>query len=127
MVLKEYSPLISLKTYRDELVWQKAMLLVNKVYSCTQTFPENEKQVLTKQLKRSVISIPSKIADGYGLHENSDKKKSLTIALGALYELQTQLEIALNQTYMRKEVFDILYQDSRDIERSLHTMIKRLK
>lgn len=126
MVVKEHSPLISLKTYRDELVWQKAMLLVNKVYSCVQTFPENEKQVLSKQLKRSVISIPSKIADGYGQRENSEKKNTLTIALGSLYELQTQLEIALNQTYIRKEVFDILYQDSRDIERSLHTMIKKL-
>ncbi len=106
-------------SYRNLLVWQKAMLLVNKVYKCSEVFPEEEQLGLTSQLRKCVISIPSIIAK-----DNPQKKIHggdihLGSALGILFELQTLLEIALGLRYLRKEVFDNFYEDTCEIEKLL--------
>jgi len=116
----------TIKTYRDILVWQKAMLLVNKIYKVTSNFPDTETFVLTSQLRRSAISIPSTIAESYGKRSPEDYLKLLNIALGSLFEFQTQIEIALNQEYLNKQIFDLIYEDSRDIERMLTNLIRKL-
>ncbi len=86
-------------SYRDLIVWQKGMLLCKEVYLLTQNFPKEEIYGLTSQMRRSVISIPSNIAEGRG--RNSDKEfiRFLQIALGSIYELQTQLELAFELGY----------------------------
>ncbi len=117
----------TIKNYRDLIVWQKAMVLVNKVYKISTEFPEQEKYALTSQLRRSVVSVPSNIAEGYGRRSSGDYIRFLNIAMGSLYEMQTQLEIALNQNYSKKEAFDILYEDSREVERMLSSLINKLK
>jgi four helix bundle protein len=53
-------------SYRDLIVWQKSMSLVTLIYQLVSVLPENEKYGLTPQIKRSAISIPSNIAEGYG-------------------------------------------------------------
>lgn len=116
-----------IRTFRDLKVWQKGMALVNRVYNATNYFPENEKYSLTSQLRRSAISIPSNIAEGYGRRSTGDYIRFLNIAIGSLYEVQTQIEIALNLDYMKKEWFDILYEDSREIERMLSSIIQKIE
>ncbi len=116
-----------IRTFRDLKVWQKGMALVNRVYNATNYFPDNEKYSLTSQLRRSAISIPSNIAEGYGRRSTGDYIRFLNIAIGSLYEVQTQIEIALNLDYMKKEWFDILYEDSREIERMLSSMIQKIE
>lgn len=116
-----------IRSFRDLKVWQKGMALVNRVYNATNYFPDNEKYSLTSQLRRSAISIPSNIAEGYGRRSTGDYLRFLNIAIGSLYEVQTQIEIALNLDYMKKEWFDILYEDSREIERMLSSMIQKIE
>ena len=116
----------TIKTYRDGLVWQKAMLLVNKIYTVTTNFPDKETFVLTSQIRKCTISIPSTIAESYGKHSFEDHLRLLNIALSSLYEFQTLIEIALNQEYLNKQIFDLLYEDSRDIERLLTNQIQKL-
>lgn len=118
-------PEYGIKTFRDLKVWQKGMTLVNRIYNATNYFPEHEKYSLMSQLRRSAISIPSNIAEGYGRKSTGDYARFLNIAIASLYEVQTQIEIALNQDYMKKEWFDILYEDSREIERMLSGMIRK--
>lgn len=115
-----------IKTFRDLKVWQKGMSFVNRVYTATNYFPDSEKFSLTSQLRRACISIPSNIAEGYGRRSTGDYIRFLNIALGSLYEVQTQVEIALNLEFMKKEWFDILYEDSREIERMLSSLIRKL-
>jgi four helix bundle protein len=81
-------------SYRDLIVWQKAMDLTKQVYQLTKSFPQEEIYGLTSQIRRCSISIPSNIVEGRG--KNSDKEfiRFLYIALGSIYELQTQLELA---------------------------------
>ena len=55
-----------MKTYNDLLVWQKAIHFVTQVYKLVKGFPQEELYGLTSQIKRSAVSIPSNIAEGYG-------------------------------------------------------------
>ena len=85
-----------MKNYRDLIVWQKAMELVTKIYHHTKSFPGEERYGLTLQLRRSSVSLPSNMAEGYGRNSTQDYIRFLRIANGSLFELQTQLEIAFN-------------------------------
>ena len=114
------------KTYRDLIVWQKAMKLVTEIYRHTKSFPEDERFGLTSQLRRCSISIPSNVAEGYGRNSTQDYIRYLRIANGSLFELQTQLEIALNLGFLSDESFSILFESSREIERMLSSLIKKI-
>jgi four helix bundle protein len=116
-----------MKTYRDLIVWQKAMALVTEIYKVTASFPRREDYGITSQIRRCAISIPSNIAEGYGRHSRNEYIRFLQIALGSLYELQTQLEIAANLGYLKKEEFDVLYESTREVERMLSSLVKSLQ
>jgi four helix bundle protein len=116
-----------IRTYRDLLVWQKSMLLVTQIYNLSNKFPQTEIYGLTSQIRRSGISIPSNIAEGYGRNATGDYKRFLQIALASLYELQTQLEITLNLNYLEKEHFDSVMEATYELERMLSSLINKIK
>jgi four helix bundle protein len=66
------------------------------------------------------------MAEGYGRNSTNEYIHLLRIATGSLYELQTQLEISLNLNYFNKDDFDKLYESSREIERMLSSLIRKL-
>lgn len=115
-----------IRNYRDLLVWQKSMHLVNKVYKLTAFFPDSEKYALKSQLQRSAVSVPSNVAEGHARSSTKEYIRFLNITMGSLFELQTQLEIAFNQEYMNEEIFRLVYDDSREIERMLSALIRNL-
>ena len=115
-----------MKTYRELLVWQKSMLLVIEIYKLSKSFPKDESYGLTSQIRRCAVSVPSNIAEGYGRNSTSDYIRFLNIATGSLYELQTDMEIALNLRYTDNRNFDKLYESSREIERMLSSLIRKL-
>ncbi len=115
-----------MKTFRELLVWQKSIALVTKVYKSTSLFPKEELYGLTSQIRRSSISVPSNIAEGYGRKTNKEFIRFLRISMGSLFEIQTQLEIAKNINFINKEVYLDLYEDSREIERMLSSLIDKL-
>lgn len=113
--------------FRKILVWQKSIFLVTKIYKATSNFPKEEMFGLTSQIRRSSVSIPSNIAEGAGRESTKDFLRFLYISMGSIFEMQTQLEIAKNITYIKEEEFNNLYEDSREIERMLVSFIKKLK
>jgi four helix bundle protein len=114
------------KTYRELIVWQKAMQLVTQIYKNTEDLPKEELYGLISQIRRSSISIPSNIAEGYGRNSTNDYIRFLQISRGSLYELQTQLEICLNLNYLNQISFNDIYEQSREIERMLSSLINKL-
>lgn len=88
--------------YKDLIVWQKAMNLVEKVYLLVSSFPQSEIYGLTSQIKRSAISIPSNIAEGRRRNSKNDFRQFLAIALGSGAELETQIEIAKRLSFGSK-------------------------
>jgi four helix bundle protein len=90
----------NMKSYKDLEVWKLSMDLVVDVYKLTESFPGNEIYVLTSQLRRAAISIPSNIAEGSGRKHRKEFSQFLFIAKGSLLELETQLEIAVRLGYL---------------------------
>lgn len=115
-----------MNTYRNLIIWQKAMNLVTTTYEITLQFPKTELYCLTDQMRRSVLSIPCNIAEGKARNSSNDFIRFLRIALGSLFEFQTQLEIAKNIEYINQEQFQRLWNFSREIEVMLVSFIKKI-
>src|SRR3989304_1621818 len=79
---------MKMRNYRDLVVWQKSMVLVTKVYSITRLLPKEELYGLVSQIRRSAVSIPSNIAEGYGRYSTNDYIRFLQIAIGFLYSIK---------------------------------------
>ncbi len=103
------------------------MRLVTQIYQITKTFPKEENYGLISQMRRCTVSIPSNIAEGYGRNSTDDYLRFLQIALSSLYEIQTQIEIALNLGYLSKDKFEKVYESSREIERMLSSLCRKIK
>ena len=82
------------RKFQDLIVWQKAHLLVLEVYRYTKGFPRQEIYCLTSQVRRSAISIPANIAEGFKKKSAKDKVRFLNIAQGSLEETRYYLILA---------------------------------
>jgi len=81
-------------SFKDLIVWQRAVELSLAVYKLTASFPGAEQFGLTNQLRRASISIASNIAEGYGRASRGEYRQFLGHARGSNLEVQTQLPIA---------------------------------
>lgn len=99
-----------MKTYREMIVWKKSVDLVTMIYFKTRNFPNEELYGLTNQIRRAAISIPSNIAEGFGRNSKNDFKRFLQIAIGSVFELQTQIEIAKNLQFLSDDNFKSIYE-----------------
>ncbi len=91
---------MKVRDYKDLLVWQQGIELVDKIYLITDKFPKQELYGLTNQMRRSAVSIPSNISDGFVRNHSREYIQFLYIALGSCAELDTQLVIAKNRNYV---------------------------
>lgn len=115
------------RTHKDLNAWKKACQFCLKIYEVTGAFPEDEKHGLTAQLRRTAVSIPSNIAEGYGRHSRRDYIRSLQIAYGSCCELETQLLIAGELGYMTGQTRSGLEEAFGEVERTLSYLIRSLK
>jgi four helix bundle protein len=116
-----------IRTYRDLIVWQKSIHIVTDIYRVTKHFPKQETFGLVLQIRRSSISVSSNIAEGYSRYSNREFTRFLEIAIGSLAEMQTQLLISLNLEYISETDFKTVTENSREIERMLSSLIRKLK
>jgi four helix bundle protein len=103
-------------------VWQKAIRLTEKVYRFSAHFPKEEIYGLTSQIRRCAVSVPSNIAEGRGRGGDKEFVRFLQIALGSLYELQTQLELAKMLGYGDENV-EKLIELTVELEKMLNSLI----
>lgn len=117
----------SVKSYRDLVVWQKAIALVTAVYTLTRGFPKEEMYGLAQQIRRSAVSVPSNIAEGGSKRSTKDYIRFLNIAYGSLSELETQLMIAVNLGFANDKIVDNLLQNTAEIGKMLNALINKLE
>ncbi|MBK7393169.1 MAG: four helix bundle protein [Chloracidobacterium sp.] len=115
------------QTYRDLVVWQKAMQLVTNVYAMTEHFPKHEMFGLTSQLRRATVSVPSNIAEGQGRDSPKEFLHHLSIAYGSLMEAETQVQIASNLTYIGKTDAGNLLAQCDEVGRLLNGLLRSLR
>ncbi|MDD4672231.1 MAG: four helix bundle protein [Bacteroidales bacterium] len=97
-----------MKTHHDLDVWKKSILLVTVIYKITESFPKSELYGLSNQIRRCAVSIPSNIAEGAARTSTKEFSRFLAISLGSIAELETQLIISKNLTYLSEIEFDKL-------------------
>jgi len=114
-------------SYRDLIVWQKAITMVTEVYRHTQSFPREETYGLTSQIRRSAVSIASNIAEGPGRLSRREFRQFLGQARGSLIEMETQLTIAQNLGYLNAQSAMSLMTISGEVSRLLHGLIKSMQ
>jgi len=96
------------KAYTDLDVWKEARTLANDIYTSSKLFPREELFGLTSQMRRCAVSIASNIAEGCGRNYPKDSIQFFFIARGSLYELETQIYIAFDQSYLTEDLHQSL-------------------
>lgn len=117
---------MKITTYKELVVWQKAMDLVINIYAITEKFPKSEIYSLTSQMRRCAVSIPSNIAEGRRRQTKADYRHFLIIAYGSGAELETQIEIAKRLKFIIDEESTIIDCLLLEIMKMLNIMIEKL-
>ncbi|HEX2973988.1 MAG TPA: four helix bundle protein [Tepidisphaeraceae bacterium] len=117
---------MAVRSYKELIVWQRAMDLVVAVYEATRTFPKEEMYGLTSQIRRCAVSVPSNLAEGQGRGTTLGFLRYTRIAMGSLQELETQLVLANRLSYMKQELLDGLLTVSDEVGRLTRGLQKSL-
>lgn len=116
-----------ISTFEDIEVWKKAVELCEKVYLLSENSTLNKDYGLRDQIRKSTISIPSNIAEGFERESNNQFIYFLTIAKGSCGELRTQLFLAMKIKHIGEEIHNELRSDCLNISKQLSNFIKYLK
>jgi four helix bundle protein len=114
-------------SFRDLVVWQRAMQLTVAVYRLTQQFPREEIYGLSSQMRRSAVSVPSNVAEGHGRLNTGEYRQFLGIARGSNSELQTQLEIARALKFGDSKLLDEAEGLSHEVGKMLYATLESIK
>jgi four helix bundle protein len=118
---------MTIKSFQDLEVWRISMDLAEDIYQLVRQFPVEERYVLSAQLRRAGVSIPSNIAEGYGFGTTGRYVQHLRVASGSDAELQTQLLLSTRLEFAKlDEVMPILERASR-VGRMLNGLIHSLE
>lgn len=102
------------------------MELAEKIYLLTAKFPAEEKFGLVSQMRRSVVSIASNIAEGSGRGTDKDFVRFLTMAIGSAFELETQLLVSLRLGF-GSDSDNIMVDSTNQLQKMIYNLIKRLE
>lgn len=118
---------IKIQTFQDLDAWKESHKLVINIYEITKAFPTTEVFGLTIQMKRCSVSITSNIAEGFSRQSYKEKVQFYSMALGSVTELQNQLLVAKDISYISKEIFDRVFDQTILVHKILNGLIKSSK
>ena len=113
--------------YKNLHIWQEGINLARKIYEVTANFPANEKYGIVSQMTRAAVSIPSNIAEGAGRNSNKDFANFLSIAIGSIFELHTQIAICEQIGYINEETTIQLEQQIYTLQQQITTYKQRIE
>ncbi|MFP4474003.1 MAG: four helix bundle protein [Desulfatibacillaceae bacterium] len=122
----EECPRMAIRSYRDLIVWQKAMDLVAMVYTVSKGFPREEMYGLTSQVRRAVVSIPSNIAEGQGRNSTREFRNHLSMAYGSLQEVETQILVAERLGYLNADTTRATLRQASEVGRMINALSSAL-
>lgn len=97
-----------LKGYRKLIVWRKADELAYQIYLATKEFPREEMYGITSQIRRSALSVPTNIVEGYGRQSRRELRQFSNIALGSLAETEYFLDFCFKLGYLNSDIHNRL-------------------
>jgi four helix bundle protein len=114
------------KSYRDLEVWRKAMSLAKAVYIATSSYPKEEKFGLVSQMRRAAISIPSNLAEGHARSGSAEFRHFISIAMGSVAELETQVILSMDFGYLSENTEGFLLNQLDEVGKMLRGLDKSL-
>jgi four helix bundle protein len=114
------------KSHKDLLVWQRSMDLVESVYRLTARLPASEQFGLVAQMRRSAVSVPSNIAEGYGRQATGEYRHHLSFSRGSLLELETQAMLCLRLNYLTKDDLEPILKEIAELSKMFGSLISKL-
>ena len=114
------------ESFRDLIVWQRAVQMSVALYRLTAGFPREELYGLSSQLRRAGVSVASNIAEGYGRQSTGEYKQFLGMARGSNMEVQTQLVIAGQLGFGEEAKLHIAESLSHEVGRMLVSLMNKL-
>jgi len=108
--------------FQELQIWRKGIELVKNIYSSTNNFPTSEIYGLVSQMRRSAVSIPSNIAEGFKRLHNNEFRQFLYITLGSCAELETQLVIANELKYINDKTREDNIEKINHISRMIYNL-----
>ena len=113
--------------FRELKIWQEAIEITKHTYKLSKTFPASELYGLTSQMNRAAVSIPSNIAEGAGRNSNKEFTHFLNIAIGSCFELETQMILAFEFTYIKKDDLEIFILNLHKLEKMINSLNSTLR
>jgi four helix bundle protein len=115
-----------IKNFKDLKIWQKSMELAKVIYQATNSFPAKETYGIISQMRRSAVSVPSNIAEGFMRRHNKEFKQFLYIAIGSLAELETQVLLSEELGFLKKDNNKDIQADINELNKMIMSLIKCL-
>ena len=115
-----------IESYKDLIVWQKGIELVNEIYVLTKRFPKEEMFGLTNQMRRAAVSIPANIAEGWGRNSTKSYIQFVRISRGSLYELETLFVIARDLNYIDETIKSSVTGKIDEIGKMFNKLLQKL-
>ena len=116
-----------IKSFTDLRAWQGGHKLALMIYDITRQFPKEEIFGLTNQLRRAAVSITSNIAEGFSRQSYKEKVRFYFMSLGSLTEIQSQLLIAKDISYISEEDFNKIAKQTIKVSKVINGLIKSSK
>ena len=113
--------------FRDLIVWQRAMELAREVYLRTEELPKSETFGLRMQMRRSAVSVASHIAEGHGKLTDAELRRSLGSARGALFEFETQNELACSLKFIDDDASRKLLELATETAKLINGLLGKLE
>ena len=113
--------------YKGLNVYQKSYGLVMKIYQITKRMPDDERYVMTTQMRRAAMSIPLNISEGYGKKESTaEYRRFLMIAKGSCNEIQVLIDICKDLEYITNEEYEELIIGYTETSKMLQGLVKSI-
>ena len=116
-----------IQSYRDLVVWQRAIALVVGTYELTRSFPSAERFGLTSQMRRAGVSVPANIAEGNGRVHRGEYVHHVSIARGSLHELETMLILSVELGFSSAGSVAPLLTTASEVSRMLGALLRALQ
>jgi four helix bundle protein len=114
------------RSYKDLIVWQKAIALAKLVYKVTQAFPSEEKLGIVAQMRRAAVSIPSNLAEGQALHTTGEFIQFISHAEGSVAELDTQLILSIELRFCNEANTESAFKLISELRKMLNALRRKL-
>lgn len=105
--------------FKKLAIWIKSVEFVTDIYKVTNTFPSHERFGLVSQLQRAAVSVPTNISEGSAKTSNKDFARFLEISLGSTFELETELLVSLNLSYIDVEEYNRLQEKLSELQKMI--------